>query len=43
MPIKFLVLRGEGVFGFFFRGEKADFIFMGAGIFLIILRRFEQG
>ena len=35
MSIKFLVLRGGGYFGFFWGGGSADFIFMGAGIFLI--------
>ena len=35
MSIKFLVLGGGGVFGFFFwGGGSADFIFMGARIFL---------
>ena len=35
MPIKFLVLGGGGIFGFFFLGGgSADFIFMGARIFL---------
>ena len=28
--------RGGGYFGFFFWGGSADFIFMGAGIFLTI-------
>ena len=34
MSIKFLVLGGGGYFGFFFWGGSADFIFMGAWIFL---------
>ena len=35
MSIKFLVLGGGGYFGFFLGGRGgADFIFMGAGIFL---------
>ena len=34
MSIKFLVLGGRGYFGF--GGGSADFIFMGAGIFLIL-------
>ena len=34
MSIKFLVLGGGGVFGFFLGGGSADFIFMGARIFL---------
>ena len=34
MSIKFLVLGGAGYFGFFW-GGSADFIFMGARIFLI--------
>ena len=38
MPIKFLVLGGGGVFWVFGRGESADLIFMGAGIFLKIRR-----
>ena len=33
MSIKFLVLGGGGILGFF-GGGSADFIFMGAGIFL---------
>ena len=32
--IKFLVLGGGGILGFFFWGGSADFIFMGARIFL---------
>ena len=35
MSIKFLLLGG-GYFGFFLGGGSADFIFMGARIFLII-------
>ena len=36
MPIKFLLLGGEGVLGFFRRGGgSANFIFMGVGIFPI--------
>ena len=36
MSIKFLVLGGEGILGFFFwGGGSADFIFMGARILLI--------
>ena len=31
-----LVFRGGGILGFFFGGGKADFIFMGARIFLIV-------
>ena len=34
MSIKFLVLGGGGYFGFWGGGGSADFIFMGAGIFL---------
>ena len=34
MSIKFLVLGGGGILGFFWWGS-ADFIFMGARIFLI--------
>ena len=37
MPIKFLLLGGGGVLGFFRRGGgSANFIFMGVGIFPII-------
>ena len=36
MSIKFLVLGGGGYFGFCFGGGSADFIFMGARIFLIL-------
>ena len=35
MSIKFLVLRGGGVFWVWGGGGSADFIFMGARIFLI--------
>ena len=39
MSIKFLVLRGRGYFGFG-GGGSADFIFMGARIFLrFVIRR----
>ena len=34
MSIKFLILGGGMYFGFFWGGGSADFIFMGAGIFL---------
>ena len=34
MSIKFLVLGGGGILGFFWGGGSADFIFMGARIFL---------
>ena len=34
MSIKFLVSGGGGYFGFLGGGGSADFIFMGAGIFL---------
>ena len=34
MSIKFLVLGGRGYFVFFLGGGSADFIFMGARIFL---------
>ena len=37
MSRKFLVLGGGGVFWVFFGGGSADFIFMGAGIFLIVI------
>ena len=37
MSIKFLVFLVGGVFGAFGGGESADFIFMGAGIFLLLL------
>ena len=37
MPIKFLLLWGGGGWGFFEGGGgSADFVFMGAGIFLIL-------
>ena len=40
VSIKFLVLGGGGYFGFFFwGGGSADFIFMGARIFLILSRK----
>ena len=39
MPIKFLVLGGGGYFGFFGGGGSADFIYMGARIFLKIARQ----
>ena len=35
MPIKFLFLGGGGILGFGRGGGSADFIFMGARIFLI--------
>ena len=39
MPIKVLVLGGGGYFGFFFwGGGSADYIFMGARIFLNVSR-----
>ena len=41
MSIKFLVLGG-GYFGFEGRGGSADFIFMGAGIFLMVAQRFAR-
>ena len=37
VSIKFLVLGGGGYFGFF-GGGSADFIFMGAGIFLKVAK-----
>ena len=37
MPIKFLVLGGGGILGFWGGGESADFIFMGRRIFLILV------
>ena len=36
MSIKFLVLGGGGILGFGGGGGSADFIFMGARIFLIL-------
>ena len=36
MSIKFRVLGGGGYFGFFGGGGSADFIFMGARIFLSV-------
>ena len=38
MSIKFLVLGRGGVFWVWGEGGSADFIFMGAGIFLINFR-----
>ena len=40
MSIKFLLLGGGGVF-WVLGGGSADFIFMGAGIFLILKRDFS--
>ena len=39
MSIKFLVLGGGGILGFGGGGGSADFIFMGARIFLTMVRK----